>query len=58
MIHGVQELAEKYLNSAVTQVCESKLAKLLMKLVYAVAIALIFQMLVLTYVAYRVSGSS
>lgn len=53
----IQELAEKYLASAVTQVCESKLAKLLMKVVVAVAIALIVQVLILTYVAYKVSLS-
>jgi hypothetical protein len=52
---NIQDLAEKYLSSALTQVCESKLAKLLMKLAYAVAIALIVQVLILTYVAYRVS---
>jgi hypothetical protein len=53
---NIQDLAEKYLSSALTQVCESKLAKLLMKLAYVVAIALVFQVLILTYVAYRVSS--
>lgn len=53
----VHELAEKYLGIAVSKVCESQTVKVLLKLVYAVACALILQVVILSYVAYVLTST-
>ena len=52
----MHELAEKYLTVAIAKVCECDLVKTLVRLVYAVALALILQVLILTYLALRLSS--
>lgn len=51
-MHG---LAEKYFGAAMCKLSECDAVKIVLRLVYAVAIALVLQVLILTYVAYKLT---
>jgi hypothetical protein len=48
-------LAEKYLGVALCKLSECDAVKIVLRLIYAVALALVLQVLILTYVAYKLS---
>lgn len=52
MIH---EVAEKYLGVAINKLTECDAMRTMLKLAYAVALALVLQVVILTFVAYKLS---
>lgn len=48
-------LADKYLGAALSKISECDAVKIVLRLVYAVAVALILQVLILTYIAYKLT---
>ena len=48
-------IAGQYLGAALRKLSECDAVKILLRLVYAVAVALVLQVLILTYVAYKLT---
>jgi len=55
MIAGVHEAAEKYLSLAVSKVAECDAVRVLTKIACLVAAALVLQVVILVYVAFRLT---
>jgi len=56
MLTGVHDFAERYMSLAVSKLAESPVVRSFKAVLIAVAAALVLQVIILAYVAYRLSS--